>query len=612
MIFLILMGILILVVAFFHFLQGLFSATLSAIFTVIAAVLAFSYHETIVEGLLGGKVADEAHALVLLALFGIIYLVLRTAFDSLVPGNVRVPSGVDKGGAAVMGVIAGVFAAGFARYDLQEDRPVVAPTAGRALDRTEYNELTYHQPGKFGDDPHGHGVAILPVDNILVGTVQKLSDGALSAGKQLNTVHPDFLDELFGQRMGIETGGNHVAMNLPDKKLEAADVVGLYTRSIPATQKAQGDAESPKLRTGGALKPVTPLPSETFLVVRITFKLQAADQKDRIFRFSPGSARLVVNIAPPGSDPEFTNFYPIGTLQDAKTLYLNKVDDFLFVPVGEGDRGVDLVFKVNKKQFENKAPPGTFIEVKRLARVDLSGMEIKPGPKPSPDYNPLRKVYILAPPVPTPAPEAAPETPPTPTPPPTPEPQPTPPPTPAPPPVAKTFQVKEAVASDALPVPITGPAGAEGSLVQVPGGTAVITQGKLKVGNLDSTQAEQTQPTKVTQFAIPAGQSMVQVSGAPSAAAPWGFANEPESYEVVDSAGKKYQPYGLFALYDVKEGERMTLRYIDASTISGSSPPENASKPKQIILFYLVPPNTSLTEFHDHGQKARDISVTSK
>ena len=45
---------------------------------------------------------------------------------------------------------------------------------------------------------------ILPVDNILVGAVDKFSTGALSDGKPLDAVHPAFRYELFGQRLGIQ------------------------------------------------------------------------------------------------------------------------------------------------------------------------------------------------------------------------------------------------------------------------------------------------------------------------------------------------------------------------------------------------------------------------
>lgn len=623
MLFLIIIGLFFIAIVFFHMLQGFFSATLSAIFAVVAAVLAVSYHETVVEKLLGGKMADYAHALVLLAMFGIIYIVLRTIFDNFIKNNVRVPAALDKGGAAVMGIIAAVFATGimaiaaqelpftiaiggFSRYDVQDDRQVVVPL-GRSLDRTEYAELSYGTPGKFGDDGAGHGVPILPVDNIVMGTVQMLSTGSLSAGKPLDEIHPNYLDELYGDRMGIEPGGNHVAMNLPDKRLEAMDVIGLYSALIPAAN--QKDAEFAKLRMGGSLKPiaVTPSSSDMFLVVRVAFKIQAADQKDRIFRFSPGSARL---LAPaPRGETGFVDYYPVGTMQGASTLYLNKSDDFLFVQLSDHDQGVDLVYKVPKNQFDKKAPAGTFIEVKRLARVDLSGQDVEPGPKlkKSDDFNPVRKPTIVTPPEQQPA-EAAP--PPAPAPP-EPAPSNTPSPSPTPAPAAPAGASVQATVSNAVPVAVTAPAGSEGTFVQVPGGGANVTGGKLKMGNLDSTAAEQTQPLKVQQFAVPAGQAMVQVAFTPPAANAWQFNNEPDQYELVDSGGKKYQPNGVFATYD-KGGDRFYLRYVDNTTISGSAPPDGAGTPKQVLLLYLVPADTALTEFDDHGKKASDLSLTAK
>ena len=99
--------------------------------------------------------------------------------------------------------------------------------------------------------------------------------------------------------------------------------------------------------------------------------------------------------------------------------------DFLFVQV-DGQSGADLVFMVKKSDvFEDAAPapapkakgatsaptggggrasiikPGTFLEVKRLARVDLSNLE---APKsilpPDPKIAVMRKVRLKAPPAP--------------------------------------------------------------------------------------------------------------------------------------------------------------------------------------------------------------------
>src|SRR5579884_3691550 len=108
------------VITFFHYIQGFFSATLSAIIAVIAAVFALSYHETVVETLLGGRMANQAHAMALLGLFALIYLLLRVVFDKAVPGNVRLPVLMDKVGAVVMGLIAGIFGAGIVAIAAQE------------------------------------------------------------------------------------------------------------------------------------------------------------------------------------------------------------------------------------------------------------------------------------------------------------------------------------------------------------------------------------------------------------------------------------------------------------------------------------------------------------
>jgi hypothetical protein len=146
----------------------------------------------------------------------------------------------------------------------------------------------------------------------------------------------------------------------------------------------------------------------------------------------------------------------------------------------------------------------------------------------------------------------------------------------------------------------------------VPGGTAALADGKLTSASFDSKAAEQVMPVKVAQFAVPAGMSMVQVSGTPSAAAPWGAASEPDKYELVDAAMKRYQPYGLLVRYDAKGAERLYLHYVSSTTIDSQTPPEGAGMPKQVILLYLVPANTAVTEFDDHGQKAHDLSVTAK
>jgi hypothetical protein len=388
-------------IAFFHYLQGFFSATLSAIFTVIAAVVAVSYHEMIVEKLLGTTLGEWGPALVLLVMFGLTYLLLRVLFDKMIPGQLNMPATVDKIGGGAMGAVAGVFAmgtvviaahqlpfgpslAGYTRYEtLGGDRMAVLPQPGqtRAKDVIVFDELS---APTFENDKVQK--LLLPVDDVVVETVAHLSDGgSLGTDKPLTSVHPDYLQELFGQRLGIEIKGAKTLANLPGKS-RAVDVVGIYR--LANSYKNTTDGEFARMRDGDRpVKHPEPVGGEMRVVVRTSFASSAGD-KDRRVRLSPGNVRLVAQGADESGNLEPRNYYPIGTLDPNGFLYYHKVDDPLYIETSasriDGSPGpaeVDFVFQVpeagllapgSEKEPEPKIAPGTFIEVKKLARIDLS------------------------------------------------------------------------------------------------------------------------------------------------------------------------------------------------------------------------------------------------
>src|SRR4051812_14231050 len=106
------MLVLIAAITFFHWLQGVFSATISVILAIISATIAIAFHEKVVLMALRGRFADQAPAIAIVVLFAVTYIVLRVIFDKAVPGNVRVPALVDKIGGGVMGLVAAFFATG--------------------------------------------------------------------------------------------------------------------------------------------------------------------------------------------------------------------------------------------------------------------------------------------------------------------------------------------------------------------------------------------------------------------------------------------------------------------------------------------------------------------
>src|SRR5687768_16633554 len=99
-------------VAYWHYLQGFFSAALSAVIAIVAAVVALAFHEQVGQMFNQGKFNTQAHGLVLVCLFAATYLVLRILFDKLVPGNVQFPVALDKAGSIACGIIAGLCGGG--------------------------------------------------------------------------------------------------------------------------------------------------------------------------------------------------------------------------------------------------------------------------------------------------------------------------------------------------------------------------------------------------------------------------------------------------------------------------------------------------------------------
>lgn len=405
MIFSLIVILAVLAVAFFHYTQGFFSATLSAIIAVIAAMMAISYHEPFVATLLQGRVADQANAIALVCIFVPVYLVLRMISDRLVPGNLRFPAMVDKIGAGVMGIVAAVFSvgivaiaaqtlpfgpsiAGYSRYELKDDRSdaVVKRDGSQDMNATINAELAADTL-----DPNNQQGLLLPVDGMVLALASRLSDGGSLAGERpLGSVHPDYLQELFGNRLGIQVGADRTALNLPGKPQEV-EVSGVYRIESPTRKDAE-----PILIRGSEITAPEPNGNQIMIVVRAMFRGKAAD-KDGHVRFSPGSVRLVANQK---------NYFPIGTLEAANVLFVNKPDDFLILE--KADRGADLVFIIDEKTAPvpsegdaagSKMVDGSFIEVKRWGRVDLSGKPIQPPSAltASPDIAVMRKPAVVAP-----------------------------------------------------------------------------------------------------------------------------------------------------------------------------------------------------------------------
>ena len=358
-------------IAFFHYVQGFFSAMVSAIVAIMAALIAVSYHERLAETLFVNTFPTYAHAVALVGLFAAGYVVMRLICDHLVSGNVRLPLLVDKIGAGVFGLIAAIFAtgifvlaaqllpigpsiAGYSRFALG-DRDVAGVTVP-AMRQKQDLAVSGELKNDSLRSSQASGVSFLPVDDLMLSVVQYVSSGGSLAGERsLHAIHPSYLDELFGHRLGPLFGSDIL---ISSDKQSGMTVSAAYTSTQVISNPA--DFELKNIRGETALATIE---SGIPVVVRASIDSPASGGPNA---FNMGSVRLVLN----GND-----YYPIGSYQDGKLLH-TRLDDYLFI---DGRNPVDFVFMVDSEQVPLKEggnarmfPAGTFIAARRAARVDLS------------------------------------------------------------------------------------------------------------------------------------------------------------------------------------------------------------------------------------------------
>jgi hypothetical protein len=328
------------VVAYFYYVQGMFTGLLSAISGAIAAAISVGYHESLNNTLFISKLPNAGIAFSLIVLFAVTFVVVRMMLDATVPGNIRLPAMMDKIGGAVMGFILGIFGAGilaiagqsmsfgpgilfYTRFVTNSARDVQVPGRGQATDTKITDEL---KSDSLADADRQS--LLLPFDDWTLGFVNHLSDGGATPGQvALSTIHPAYLDEFFGQRIGIEAGVDHVAYNAAGH--ESVSVPLVYT----AEKLQQADAEPKFVRTPplAALSKPTLQADEghVILIIRAMMATNAGDS-DHYVRFGTGAVRLVAK----GVD-----YRPLGTLDEEGGLGGNRSGSRSTLQ-GQGDGGI--------------------------------------------------------------------------------------------------------------------------------------------------------------------------------------------------------------------------------------------------------------------------------
>ena len=407
MIFNVIIVLLILGIAYFHYEQGLIAATVSLFCAAVAAFMAFSYHETVVTALTGGKLAAYGDGMMLCGLFALIYVVLRFVTDNLIVGNARYPVALDKGGAAVMGLVAALFPAAIVAIAAQElpFGPTVAgyaplPVEDTALrvpnqlapvfkvergdDVFAYDQLRVETLNGDDADAQRQGLWI-PVDRWFLGLVATLSDtGSLKGPTDFREVNPDFQIAAFADRLGMQRSATQVALNVNGKDQVA--VKGLYRLSFgeggqyPAegVPQVDGDVRGDVRQIDKFLKPAA---GKAVVVVRINFQSNDMADRGNFVRFSPASCRLVAG---------GKQFFPVGTFESSVVAVSNLPDDFLLA-----GQGADLIYQIDTDVIDgDNLAAGSFLEFKRFGRVGLDDKPLQARITTDPSTFVLRKVPL--------------------------------------------------------------------------------------------------------------------------------------------------------------------------------------------------------------------------
>lgn len=401
MVFNLLMFVLLVAIVYFHFLQGAFSALISAVVAFLAACIALGLHENIVVSLLGGKMIDYAVSMSMIGLFALTYLVLRLMIDKLIPGNVRLPVTADRIAAVIFGIAAGTVTTGilslaaqalptgtytidFSRFATKDDR-----TVAMNLGTGNFSNEDIAIAGELESPVAAEATRAsmwLPVDSWTLSMVGFQSEsGALAGPTNFRAIHPDFIAQQALARTGAEAGQKITTLaTLGGEPRVSLNETFILTRPL---QQVDGEIKAIRSRT---LDPVLkPTDSQVLLVIRLDINSNEAD-KDELVRFSPGAVRLVAG----GKD-----IYPLGTLEDGKVLVANAIDD----PIRASHGLIDLVYLVEKADLvasedlavkQTNFKPDVFVEFRRLGRLSLSDKPSTgstPGPESS---NVRRKVEV--------------------------------------------------------------------------------------------------------------------------------------------------------------------------------------------------------------------------
>ena len=338
------------------FKQGLFSTTIMAVWTLVAAMIAFDYYEVLHEQLLKlGLVGYPTEAATLLGLFIVSLLILRLASDQLIKGNMKFTMLIDRIGSAGMGLIVSLIMTGMIAIGFQ-----MLPLPAKILGYDKYPNISASNVDQNLSDFQsklGSEKGLFPYgDSLVYSLVKQASANSFAGSEPLGRFHPKLFQELYLNRL---------LLNLESSSRVEAAGNSLQCQSVKLVEGTVVDAQQNRNIT---------INSDEVLI-EVTVQLKAGGgKKDPGARDVDGKIRYVMsNFRMISYDLEEgrTGYvrYPLGLFNsEVKIADLTSFDE---IQVLEQTGDIKLLFAW---PGDMKAYPPQYIEFKRWARVKMPSL----------------------------------------------------------------------------------------------------------------------------------------------------------------------------------------------------------------------------------------------
>lgn len=285
MVLILLATVLILAIAFFQVAQGLFSALVMTVLSMVCMAVAFTFFEPVGELLYPYQPAC-GDAIALAALFVLSLLILRILYDKFIPQNVVLGVWTNRVGGGILGLITAMILVGMLALVVQ-----MLPLGPSVFTFSPYDATMTDRTR----------LAPFCPDDFVLGLAKMFSSKSLGSGDPNNTfsqVHDNMILELFAAR---NTAGKNGRVDASEKALAVSGTYasdGTWATDVPAISPMLGE-----------------VPSKV-VVIRVSVNESARDA-DGWWRLPGSHFRLVCR----KESGEATSYYPLGYMARSANLF---------------------------------------------------------------------------------------------------------------------------------------------------------------------------------------------------------------------------------------------------------------------------------------------------